>query len=798
MLDHPRAVLAAAAAAVALLGAGVPRFELDASPEALLLEDDRALAYFRSVKARYGADGGPLIVTYTPRGELFAPDALAGIERLRQELAALPAVESVTSLLDVPLLESPPVTLAELQSGYRTLRAEGVDLELARRELTTSPLYGNLVVGEAGRTTALYLNLAEDPEQARLAEARDALLAAKLERALTPQEAARLEELSRAARDRAVQNAGRLREAIEAVRALVARYRDGAEIQLAGGPLIISDMIRFVRHDLVVFGAAAFAFMVVLLAAAFRRVRWVMLPAAVCAAAGLAMTGFLGWAGWRVTVVSSNFLAVLLVVTLSLVVHLVVRFRELHAQRPGAVQRELVAGTLTSKLAPSAFTALTTMVAFASLALSGIRPVIDFGWMMVLGIAFAFVLAFTLFPAALMLGAPPAPPPPRPDPLGVLLGWTATATRRGAAAILVAGAALLVLGVAGAARLSVENRFIDYFDESTEIYQGIVTLDRELGGTTPLDVILEGRAPSGAEPPAAAGFTARSYWFNTARLDTIAGAHAYLERLPESGKVLSAATAVEVLERLNRGPLDDFLLSIVYTRLPDALKDIVLDPYLSPDGDQARLAVRFYESDPGMKRDALLEKIRRDLAARADLAPEQVRLSGLMVLYNNVLQTLFRSQALTAGFVLAAVAFMFAALFRSLTVAAIALVPNLLVAALVLGTMGWAGVPLDIMTITIAAIVLGIAVDDTIHYTHRYLEERRRHAPWDAVRRAHSGVGRAMACTTLVLAFGFALFTASAFVPIVTFGLLTGLAVIAALAADLTVLPALLAGRRRA
>jgi uncharacterized protein len=802
--EHPALTLAAVALLVLGLALGVPKFELDASPESLMLEDDRDLQYFRSISARYGSDAF-LVVAYTPHGDLFAPRTLRSIERLSDELAALEPVASVTSLLDVPLLESPPVTLAELQEGMRTLLSPDTDMALARKELAQSPLYGNLLVGEAGRTTALYLRLKQDPERQALVRERDALLEVRLERSLRPEEQARLNALSEAVRDRDAVLADQLQQHIARIRGIARTYESEARIHLAGGPLIISDMIGFIRHDLRVFGLAVALFILVLLALAFRRPRWVIIPAAICAGAGVGMVGFLGWTGWRPTVVSSNFLPVLLVVTLSLVVHLVVRYRELHERDPAARQGELVAETIRSKFAPSSYTALTTMVAFGSLALSGIRPVIDFGWMMVLGIAFSFVLAFLVFPASLMLLAPGAPPSRRYDPSGALTRFFARLVEGRNAATLLASAAVFALGVAGMARLGVENRFIDYFDESTEIYQGMIALDRELGGTTPFEVILDPDAQSRAERgqgggdakrlAGGAGFAAESYWFNVSGLETLTNVHSYLENLPDTGKVLSLATAAQLLKQINEGrPLDNFTLSLVHARLPDAVREVMIDPYLSGDGSQARLSVRVFESDPGLERNALLGKIRSDLNERFGLEPEQVRLTGLMVLYNNVLQSLFRSQALTAGFVFAAVMLMFVLLFRSLRIAALALVPNVLVAVAVLGAMGWLGISLDIMTITIAAIVLGIAVDDTIHYTHRYLEEFARERDYRAaMRRSHASVGRAMLYTSITIALGFSLFALSAFVPIAYFGLLTGLAMLAALVADLTLLAVLYA-----
>lgn len=810
VLDHPVVTLAFAVAVVFVLALHIRDFELDASAESLVLEEDSALRYYRSISARYG-NGDFLVVTYTPHADLFAPETLKTIARLRDELEALGRVESVRTLLDVPLLQSPPVTLSELSKEARTLLAPGTDISLARQELTDSPLYRNLLVGEEGRTTALYLTLEDDARHQALVRERDALYERQIERDLTPEEFARLQALLQAARERAAGIADQLREDIAAIRKIVARYQDGAEIHLAGTPLIVSDMIRFIWHDLRVFGAAVLAFIVLLLAISFKRPRWVVIPTTICAGAGAGMVGFLGWVEWRPTVVSSNFLSVLLIITLSLIVHLIVRYQELHEREPERPQRELVMETMHSKLAPSFYTALTTMVAFGSLVVSGIRPVIDFGWMMVIGIAFAFILVFLVFPASLMLLAPGKPLSRRFDASGRLTRFFANAIEGRPRVTLIVSAVLLAASVAGMARLSVENRFIDYFDESTEIYQGMVTVDRELGGTTPLEVILDAPAQfresmaSASKTPSAAGakaelsggagLTGTSYWFNVFQLDMVENVHEYLQSLPETGKVLSLATAMALMEQVNEGQaLDNFTLALVYERLPEAIKERLFDPYMSEDGNQLRFAVRIFESNPGLERDRLLEKIRTDLSQQFGLAPEQIHLTGLMVLYNNVLQSLFRSQVLTLGFVFGAIMLMLAVLFRSLKIAAIAIVPNILVSALVLGLIGWLGIPLDIMTITIAAIALGIAVDDTIHYTHRYRTEFTSDGDyWAAMRRCHASVGRAMLYTSLTITLGFSILALSQFVPVVNFGLLTGFAMAAALVVDFTLLPVLFA-----
>jgi len=478
-------------------------------------------------------------------------------------------------------------------------------------------------------------------------------------------------------------------------------------------------------------------------------------------------------------------------------IHLIVRYRELARQKSEATQYELVSETVRSKFEPSFYTAVTTMVAFGSLLVSGIRPVIDFGWMMVIGISISFVLAFTLFPAALML-LPRLETGESRDVTGRITGGIADFIQHRTRASLALFGLMILIAATGVPKLSVENRFIDYYKEHTEIYQGMSLIDEKLGGTTPMDIIIdapEDQVLDEDEFAAAGDITSSSYWFNRSGLEEAAEIHRYLESLPETGKVISIHTAIQMLETLNDDePFSDFKLAVVYKRLPDDVKRALIEPYLSADGNQLRFSIRLYESSKTLRRQALLDKIYYDLTDDFDLAPEQVTISGMAVLYNNLLQSLFRSQILTIGAVFGAILLMFILLFRAFRLSVAALVPNVVAVGLVLGLMGWIGIPLDIMTITIAAINIGIGVDDSIHYVHRFREEFARDQDyWGAIRRCHDSIARAMYYTSVTIVLGFSILAMSNFIPTIYFGLLSGLAMMTALIANLMLLPILLA-----
>ena len=787
-------------------------FRLDASSDSLVLENDQALKFYRAIEARYGSDDF-LFITYTPVDDLFSPRVKKDLGQLRDKLKTIQRVESVLTILDVPLIDSPPITLSDIQKKTLTLESPETDQLLAKQELLTSPLYKNLLISSDGKMTAIQVNFKRDQNYHQLLEQRNDLREKRLENGLTTDEKDQLKTVSKQFDYYNTSLQQQESDDISQVRSIMDQHREHASLFLGGIPMITSDSIDYIRHDLIIFGLGVLVFLVILLAIIFQQPRWILLPMLSCGLAGLFMTGFLGWVDWPVTVVSANFISLMLIITLSLMVHLIVRYRELQVSHPAIEHHELIRQMITSKAQPCFYTAVTTIVAFASLIISGIRPVIDFGWMMTIGISMSFVIAFTLFPAMLTL-LPAAQPVFKHDFTAAITGFFARLIQRFGKTILLVFLLLAIISIIGMSRLSVENRFIDYYKESTEIYQGMSLIDKKLGGTTPLDVIIDAPAEfflveenheENSDPlfdelalelelDEEAGITSSSYWFNNSMLAEIKSIHDYLDSLPESGKVLSITSSLQLLRSLDEDMvIDDFFLSILYKRLPEDIKQSLFYPYMSKDGNQLRFSLRVYESDPSLKREVLLKKIRRHLTEELGLADEQVHLTGMLVLYNNLLQSLFKSQILTIGFVFVAIFLMFAITFRNIKMATLAIFPNIMAASMVLGLMGWLRIPLDIMTITIAAICIGIAVDDTIHYVHRFTEEFSKDGDyWASVKRSHNSIGRAMYYTTITITLGFSILALSNFIPSIYFGLLTGFSMLMALLADLTLLPLLI------
>jgi predicted RND superfamily exporter protein len=826
LIAHPRGLALLLFGAVLLAVLGAQQFRIDASSDALVVETDPALAIWRAMNTRYGS-GEFLVVTYEPNTPLFETPALSTLATLVAALRAVDGVEEVQSLLDVPLLKSPPVPLDALSQGVRTLRDPSTDRALARKELLESPLFRNLLLSPDGQTTALQVTLSpDDTFDALLGERQRWLLEAESRR-LTPEEDAARRAAVAALDAYKPQAAARQAALVAAVRDLVGQYRDGATVHLAGVPMIADDMLRFVRSDLERFSLGVLGLLVATLAYFFRSLRWVVLPLANAALTTGLMVGLLGAVGWPITVISSNFASLLIIISISLAIHLIVRFRELEVAEPTQSVPERLEATLRSKFWPCFFTAVTTMVAFGSLVTSGIVPVVDFGWMMTVGVALALAVTFIFFPLAVtVLPAGGRGATPRTPAFVELLG---RATARHPLALLLASGLLALVAAGGISRLDVENSFLDYFAEDTEIYQGMSYVDQKLGGTTPLDVLIDfpSLAPAVDDPFAAPaadpfgdpfadpfgdpfadpqgdggdaapgpsttpGFD--RYWVTPARVALVEQAEAFLKAQPETGKVLSLGTLHALAKDFNDGrPLDGAELTLVLGAIPQAFQDTLLTPYVDTEASQVRLAVRMLESDRSLRRDAFLKRIQEDLPKALGIAQERVTLSGMTVLMNNMLQSLFDSQRNTLLAVCLGILLTFALLFRSLSLGLLALLPNVLAAALVLGLMGWIGLPLDLMTITIAAIVIGIGVDDTIHYIHRYREEVARDGDGQAaLLRSHRSIGHAIFFTSVTVMAGFSILGLSNFNPTVYFGLLTALSMALALLANLTLLPALL------
>jgi uncharacterized protein len=830
VIHRPYQVLTSLLLLTLVAALGMTNFKLDASADSLTLEHDTSIDYLREISKRYQS-GDFLVLTYAPKSDMFSDESINTLKQLRDELASVDGVASVYSMIDVPLLYSPMRPLAEQKESTRTLLTPGVDRAQVKQEFLTSPIYRDMLLSADGTTSAILLNLQVNNQYIKLARHRDALRLKRDQEGLTAAEEQELIQVSAEFLDYRTGVAAQDAARVEIVRGIAAKYRDRAQIFLGGVSMITTDMIAYIKSDLVVFGSALLLFMIFMLAFLFRQWRFVVLPLAACLMSVTLMLGWLSWIDWRMTVISSNFVALLLIMVFAFTIYVVVRYREIHAIDPDMEQFDIVMQTVRDMATPCLYSALTTIVAFISLVMSGIRPVIDFGWMMTIGLTVGFILVFVLLPAGLMI-LPKGEPKDRGDNSAALTMRFSRLAEFHGGKVLLMSLVIALVSAWGISRLEVENRFVDYFKSDSEIHQGLSVIDRQLGGTVTLDIILDADkntvtlaetdadeedpfaedadpavsgddateedpfAEAGDEDPFADSSNAKkvpSYWFSVAGLDQIKQLHGYLESLPEVGKVQSLATVYQLAHDINKGKLNDFELNVLRNMLSDDITNFLIKPYLDDEQQQTRITLRVIETTPNLKRAELVEKIRHYATHDAGFKPEQVHFTGMLVLYNNMLQSLFKSQIATIGVVFVSIMLMMMVLFRSFKIALIAILPNMLAAGTVLGAMGLVGIPLDMMTTTIAAIVVGVGVDQAIQYFYRFRIEFAHDQNYvEAMHRSHASIGRAMYYTSVTIIVGFSILMLSQFIPSIYFGVLTAFAMLMAVLGSLTLLPKLI------
>ena len=787
-------------------------FELDASADSLILENDKDLKIFREITKRYDTKDF-VIITYKPNNDLFSINSFENIKNLKNKLENLENVHEVISLIDLPLLKAANVPLTKLDiNKIKKITDLDIDITLAKKEILESSLFKNLIVSEDGQLTSLIVNLKRDQQFIELLRKRNDLQAKEK---LKIDEENELKEIL-LEYDKKKSDLKRINhQTIVAIREIVKEFSNTGEILLGGVPMIADDMIEFIKSDLINFGVGVFLFIVIILIVVFREIRWVTIPLLNCFYAVLMMIGILGFVNWDVTVISSNFISLMLILTIAMNVHLAVRYKQLCSEMKNSNQNEIVFVTTQKMVWPCLYTSLTTICAFTSLVFSGIKPVIDFGWMMTIGLSVTFLTSFILFPSILLL-LKKKEETFNNETKSHLIGSLAHLAKNHGNKILFLFGLLTIIAVIGVTKLKVENSFINYFKEKTEIYQGMKLIDNKLGGTTPLDIVINFKKEKevvetnentlssddvelgldgdffdlGSETE----INTKDYWFTQTKINQIEKVHNYLENLPETGKVLSLTSLIRVAEDVNEGKkLGPFELNVIYKKLPEKLKKNIVDPYISIENNEARINLRVLDSSKDLRRKELIERIGNDFKNQLGLNESQFQIAGVMVLYNNMLQSLFDSQIKTLAFVMLGIAIMFIILFRSIILSVIGIIPNFIAAISILGIMGLLKLPLDMMTITIASITIGIAVDNSIHYIYRFREEFKKIKNYkETIDKCHMSVGRAIFNTSVTIIFGFSILVLSNFIPTIYFGLFTGLAMLIAMLAVLTLLPKLI------
>ena len=801
ILTNPKRVLLVMLIVLMSMLSFSTNFKLDASADSLILENDADLLTYRDTVERYSTQEF-IVMTYTPReGEIFNEHNLLLIKNLKEKLLSVKNVSSVISIIDVPLVESSGTPLIEMANNVPTIFSNGIDIIKAKNEILTSPIYRDLIISNDGKTTAIQINLKKNNNLISLYNQKSQLTDKKRHHNISAEELIRLKEITSSYLEKKETHGQEIHSLLKSVRLVQNQFSKAhnIELRMGGIPMIADDMIMYVKNDLINFGIGVFFFIVATLIIIFREFRWVMLPIVSCIYAVLFMIGLLGLLNWQVTVISSNFISLMLILTLSMNIHLIVRYRQLSSSCSN--QYDAIKMTTCQMVRPCLYTALTTIVAFASLIFSDIKPVIDFGYMMTFGLIVTFVTSFILLPSILLL-LKKVETQKHDNSQFWFTKLLANLTINKGKYIMIITITILLSTVYGVSQLRVENSFINYFKANTEIYKGMKQIDEKLGGTTPLDIIIKFEdlvTEVSSDDEFGDGLLdddvdIESQWFTIKKINKIKQVHDYLDSLPEIGKVLSLASTIRVAEKLNENKeLNSMEMALLYKRVPLEVKNMAVNPYISIEDNEARISARILDSKADLRRNDLINKIKYDMEKKLDFKKESYFLTGILILYNNMLQSLFDSQILSLGFVMIGIFLMFMVLFKSMTLSIIGIIPNLLAATFVLGLMGLINLPLDMMTITIAAIAIGIAVDNSIHYIYRFREEYESTKDYElSLYRAHDSIGRAIFFTSITIIFGFSILVLSNFVPTIIFGLLTGLAMLIALLAVLTLLPKLL------
>ncbi|WP_228711083.1 efflux RND transporter permease subunit [Aliarcobacter trophiarum] len=790
---------------VGYLSYNAKNMQIDASAETLLLEDDEDLKFFRESFKKY-ENSNFLIVTFSPKRNLLDDETLELIKKISDDFIKVKNIAKVDSILTVPLLQSPIRPISDLVAGVDSLSSKEFDKSLVEKEFLNSPLYKNALVSSDFKTTALILHLKDDKKYFDFIEKREKLLNKQNIEDLSKDEKNELEKNSLEFKEYRELSREKDSKNIEEIRAIIKNYEGEAKIFLGGVSMIASDAVHFVKNDLMIYGVSLIFIFIFVLYYIFKSIRWVFVILFICFISILSTAGILGIFNWEVTVISSNFVALQLIITMSMVVHLVERYKELYFKYKNASQYKLTINTVLSKLIPSFFAIITTVVGFSSLVLSNIEPVINLGLMMSVGILVSLVLTFIYFPIFLILIGKKTEIDKKRKPLSFIPKLPNIIINRGKTIVFVA-ILTTIFSIVGSSKIFVENSFINYFKSNTEIYKGMKVIDENLGGTTPLDVIIKFKEDKNIKQSNSSSdfddfeneFVLKNddkqYWFSQDKMELITKIHDYLDNIPEVGKVQSLATLLKIGKTLNDNKeLDGITLALIYNQLPEDYKKLILSPFVNIEASEARINMRIIDSNDELRRNELIKKINSDLNEIITNKDTSFRLTNLMILYNNMLQSLFESQISTAGASIIVLGIMFLILFRNIKMVAIALITNLIPISLVFGIMGWLFIPLDIMTITIAAIALGIAVDDTIHFMHRFdFEYKQSHGNYEiAITKAINTVGHPMYHTTIIVVIGFSILMLSNLVPTIYFGFLTAVVMISVLIANLLLLPRLL------
>ncbi|MBU3733459.1 MAG: RND family transporter [Candidatus Fonsibacter sp.] len=799
-LERPKLILVTLILILSFSIYNAKNFQLDASADSLLLENDPDLNYLRSVNERYSSEEF-FVITYSPKKKINE-ESLKELKKFVDEINNIKWVSKSISVLNAPLFESSDLPLIEKIKNIQYIVTPGIEINRALNELKNSPVYKKLIINEDATTFGIVVYIKDNKEYLSALKTNKNFLDKQQNNKLSEKDLKDFEAHNKILEKLKKEHNKNLELYNIEIRSHISKYKNIADINLSGIPMIADDLISFVKKDITVFGSGVFIFIIITLWFIFRDIRWVVFPLLSCFLSIAIMVGMLGYLNWKVTVISSNFISLMLILTMEINIHYVERYKQLQAEFPKKKENYLAYLTTTKIFTPILYAVLTTALAFLSFIFCDIKPVIDFGWMMTLGLFISLFVSMILLPYLIIKFKPKATPihESKDSKLAEIFASIALNQKL---LVLAFSTIILILSIYGMTRLKVENSFINYFDKKTEIYQGMKLIDEKLGGTTPLEIILKFKDSDTKNNKNDDDFFQGSdsneykdsYWFTNFRVNNIVNVHQYLETLPEIGKVLSFYSVLQLGEKINDnkklGPLE---MAILYSKLPEDIKRSIVTPYVSIDNNEARISLRIIDSNPNLNRKELLIKIQKDLEEKLKLNKDEFKITGILVIFNNLLQSLFDSQIKTLGITFAGIFILLLILFKSLSWSIVAAIPNFTAALFILGSLGLFNIPLDMMTITIASITVGIAIDNSIHYIYRFREEFKINKNYKkTIEICHKSVGKAIVNASLTIVFGFSILIFSNFIPSIYFGIFTGLAMLTAMTLVLTLMPQLIA-----
>ena len=798
ILEQPKLILIFLLILLSLAFYQGKKFQLDASADTLLIENDPDLNYLRSVNERYSSEDF-FVVTYSPKQTLNKNNIIE-FKKFVDEINNFKWVSKTISILNSPLFESSDKPLIEKIKDIEYITSKDVDFNKALKELKNSPVYKKLIINEDASVFGIVVYIKDNQEYLSALKLNKNFLDKKEKNQLTSENKIQFDKHSIYLEKLKKQRNKEYEDYNVEIRSHIANYKTQASINLSGIPMIVDDLINYVKKDIVIFGSGVFIFMLITLWIIFRDIKWVIFPLLSCLISIALMIGTLGYLNWKVTVISSNFISIMLVLTMEINIHYIQRYKQFQNLYPKKTETQLTQLTANGIFQSILYGVFITIIGFLSFIFCDIRPVIDFGYMMSVGLIISMLVTMILLPSLIIQFKPKIVKKDQSKDSKFFKNLAHFAINQ-KLLIIFSSAGILLASFYGSSKITVENSFINYFNKDTEIYKGMKLIDEKLGGTTPLEIIVKFKDTSSKKDASDDFFETSnsdefkdSYWFTNFRTETIANIHKYLESLPEIGKVLSFYSVIQMGEKINDNKkLGSLEMAILYSKLPDDIKKNIVTPYISIENNEARFSVRVVDSNPNLNRKELLKKMQKHLEENLKLSKDDFKVTGVFVLFNNQLQSLYKSQIQTLSFSYFGILFALFILFRSWKLSLIASAPDIVASMLILGSLGFLKIPLDMMTITIATIVMGIGTRAGIYYINRFKTEFAIHKDYKkTIIACHQTVGRSIVIAALTIIFGFSILVLSNFNPTINFGILIGIAIFAALILSLTIMPLLL------